>query len=214
MCGGVFGRNITPSDSAATPCRLAGLCHIFTSFLFCVVGCAEPCCYLYVFIKVADTISAEFVLAILPSGKIAPKPFVISLEVECAIVHLGHWGIFANLPSTTGCAIAIECYDLFLERIKFDFGDMKVLWIFAFNGCFWYNGPAVVFCICRFSHSFDLCHLKNRHLTDDQGGYRFVGVVIARNHPIHELNLVPMQMGELYHICLVVVKSPPHNCTR
>ena len=39
-------------------------------------------------------------------------------------------------------------------------------------------------------------------------GNRFVGVVIVRNHSIHELNLVPMQMGEFYQICLVLVKSP------
>ena len=32
VCGGVLRRNITPSDCAATLCRLTGLCHILPPF--------------------------------------------------------------------------------------------------------------------------------------------------------------------------------------
>ena len=74
----------------------------------------------------ANAISATFVLSVLPKGKIVPKPFVISLGVEYVTVFAGHWGILANLPSTTGCLITIECYDLFLGCIKFDFSNMDV----------------------------------------------------------------------------------------
>ena len=107
----------------------------------------------------ADTISTKFVLAILPIGKMAPEPPVVSLGEE--YVHFGERGLGADWPSATGFAINIERYYFFLEFIKFDFGNVPVFWIPAANGCFWYDGPAVVFCFDRLSHN-TFCALKNR----------------------------------------------------
>ena len=155
----------------------------------------------------ADTISTEFVLAILPSGKIGSKFPIAFFWVER--VHLGCWGVFANLPPTTGCSIAIECYDRFSGCIKVDFSNVPVFWIFAFNGFFWYNGPAVVFCFCRFSHSmfctlktmsFDRtarallfcwgCYCSESPDSRTQSDSRSDGDIIANSHSICQVDII------------------------
>ena len=74
MCGGILGRYITPSDCAATLCRLTGLGHILTSFLSYVVKQVgrEQSCY-RVCVEMAYTVSASFKRTILQFGQLVTE---------------------------------------------------------------------------------------------------------------------------------------------
>ena len=75
--------------------------------------------------------------------------------------------------------------------------DVKVSTIVLFEGGFGYDRPSVTFIILNFCcHNYFNAILKPS-LTDGQSGYCFVGVIVARNHSIHGLNLIPTQMARI-----------------